>query len=119
MITVNFTHPIYTSLADRPSAAVFGAGSCTVAGVVYTSDGSSWNDASTPAVSDAEVTGSLITGFTSGAGTVAATDTVLEAIEKLDGNVALKADASAISTTLTTITSITIVNGVITAITGT
>lgn len=41
-------------------------------------------------VSDAEVTGSKITGFVSGAGTVAATDTVLQAFNKLDGNVALK-----------------------------
>jgi hypothetical protein len=32
------------------------------------------------------VTGKVLTGFTSGAGTVAATDTILEAIEKLDGN---------------------------------
>jgi hypothetical protein len=34
------------------------------------------------------VTGSLITGFVSGAGTVAASDTVLQAVNKLDGNIA-------------------------------
>jgi hypothetical protein len=39
---------------------------------------------------DAAVTGKLLTGFTSGAGTVAATDTILAAMNKLDGNVALK-----------------------------
>lgn len=33
----------------------------------------------------------LLTGYTSGAGTVSATDTVLQAVQKLDGNVALKA----------------------------
>lgn len=40
---------------------------------------------------DAAVSGKLITGFSSGAGTVAGTDTILQAINKLDGNVALKA----------------------------
>jgi len=40
------------------------------------------------AFTDTAVTSKLITGFTSGAGTVAATDTILEAIEKLDGNIA-------------------------------
>ena len=39
------------------------------------------------AISAATVTGKLITGFVSGAGTVAATDTILQAINKLDGNV--------------------------------
>jgi hypothetical protein len=34
-----------------------------------------------------DVTGQLITGFSSGAGAVAATDTVLQALNKLDGNV--------------------------------
>lgn len=42
------------------------------------------------AFSDAGVTGKLITGFTSGAGTVAGTDSILQAIQKLNGNVALK-----------------------------
>lgn len=44
MITVNFTHPVYTTLSDRPAAAVFGEGSCTVDGVVYTSNGVEWSD---------------------------------------------------------------------------
>jgi hypothetical protein len=38
----------------------------------------------------AAVTGKLITGFVSGSGTVFATDTILQAIDKLDGNDALK-----------------------------
>lgn len=46
---------------------------------------------STTAISAATVTGKLITGFVSGAGTVAATDTILQAFNKLNGNVALKA----------------------------
>jgi len=45
-------------------------------------------DALTPEV---DVLGTEITGFVSGAGTLAATDTILQAIDKLDGNDALKA----------------------------
>jgi hypothetical protein len=44
------------------------------------------NKLDTSAFSDAGVTGKLITGYTSGAGTVAATDTILQAINKLNGN---------------------------------
>lgn len=43
------------------------------------------------AISAATVTGKLITGFVSASGVVAATDTILQAINKLNGNVALKA----------------------------
>jgi N-acetylneuraminic acid mutarotase len=42
-------------------------------------------------IADAKVTGKLLTGFTSIAGTVAATDSILSAINKLNGNAALKA----------------------------
>lgn len=41
----------------------------------------------TSAFTDAAVTGKLLTGYTSGAGTVAATDTILQAIQKLNGNI--------------------------------
>ena len=41
----------------------------------------------TSAFTDAAVTGKLITGYVSGAGVVSATDTILEAIEKLNGNI--------------------------------
>lgn len=41
----------------------------------------------TSAFTDAAVTGKLITGYVSGAGVVAATDTILQAIQKLNGNV--------------------------------
>lgn len=37
-----------------------------------------------------DITGQLITGYISGAGTVAATDTILQAVNKLNGNDALK-----------------------------
>lgn len=41
-------------------------------------------------VTNAAVTGKVITGYVSGAGTVAATDTIVQAINKLDGNSQLK-----------------------------
>jgi hypothetical protein len=37
-------------------------------------------------LSNSSVIGKVLTGFTSGAGTVSATDTILQAIQKLDGN---------------------------------
>ncbi len=42
----------------------------------------------TSAFTDAAVTSKLITGYVSGAGVVAATDTILQAINKLNGNIA-------------------------------
>src|SRR3989339_1579026 len=42
-------------------------------------------------VTNAAVIGKVLTGYTSGAGTVAATDNILQAIQKLNGNDALKA----------------------------
>jgi hypothetical protein len=57
---------------------------------------------STTAIADSVVTGKLITGFVSGAGTVSATDTVLQAIDKLDGNVGTKLDSSAFTDTAVT-----------------
>jgi hypothetical protein len=42
-------------------------------------------------IADATVTGKVLTGFTSASGSVTASDTLLSAISKLDGNTALKA----------------------------
>ena len=47
-------------------------------------------NAGVTSISAATVTGKLITGYVSGAGTVAATDTILQAIQKLNGNDILK-----------------------------
>jgi len=46
-------------------------------------------------VNNAAVIAKTLTGFTSGAGTVAAADNILQAIQKVDGNVALKANTAA------------------------
>jgi hypothetical protein len=49
----------------------------------------------------AEVRATPLTGFTSGAGAVAATDTILQAIQKLDGNDAAKLPATFTAATIT------------------
>ncbi len=49
-----------------------------------------------------DITGQLITGFVSGAGTVAATDSILQAINKLDGNIAAKSPTAG-STSIVTL----------------
>lgn len=59
------------------------------------------NKLDSSAFSDAGVTGKLITGFSSGAGSVAATDTILQAINKLDGNVAGKQASGSYLTSVT------------------
>ncbi|WP_276359815.1 hypothetical protein, partial [Daejeonella sp. H1SJ63] len=47
--------------------------------------------ATSPAITNAAVINKTLTGYTAGSGTVAATDNILQAIQKVDGNVALKA----------------------------
>jgi hypothetical protein len=46
-------------------------------------------------VANSAVIGKVITGYVSGAGTVAATDTILQAIQKLDGNISAGGGGSA------------------------
>ena len=74
-------------------------GSATIAGII---DGSISGNADTvtnpnltgevttsglnATVANSAVIGKVLTGYVSGAGTVAATDTILQAIQKLDGN---------------------------------
>ena len=76
--------------ATVPAAQIIGpvssAGSFTgsLAGDVTGAQGAT-------AISSTTVTGKALTGFLSGPGAITATDTVLNAINKLDGNVALKA----------------------------
>lgn len=57
-------------------------------------------------LSNAAVIGKVLTGYTSGAGTVAATDTILQAIQKLNGNItALGTPVTSVSGTTNRITS--------------
>lgn len=50
----------------------------------------------------------VLTGYTSGAGTVAPTDTILQAIQKLNGNISLKQDTLVSGTNIKTVDSITL-----------
>ena len=86
MITYHNKIEYYGTMAERPDAAVFGVGQCLVAGVEYTSNGVAWSGEATAAI------GAPVTGLVTTAGAVSATDTVVGAIGKLVGNVALKAD---------------------------
>lgn len=45
------------------------------------------NGTAISAATDTDVTGKLLTGYTSGAGTVSATDSILQGIQKLNGNI--------------------------------
>lgn len=45
------------------------------------------NGTAISAATDADITGSLLTGYVSGAGVVSAADSILSAIQKLDGNI--------------------------------
>ena len=64
-------------------------------------------------VPNATVIGKVLTGYVSGAGTVAATDTILQAINKLNGNDGAKAPlASPTFTGTVTLPAATVVNGV-------
>lgn len=47
----------------------------------------SGSTAITASISNATVTGKLLTGYVSGAGVISATDTILQAIQKLNGNI--------------------------------
>ncbi len=49
-------------------------------------------------LANSAVIGKVLTGYTSGAGTVAATDTILEAVQKLNGNDALKQPLATLTT---------------------
>jgi len=70
------------------------AGSGAYATVAHTHDltGEVTSVGNTTTVTNAAVIGKVLTGYASGAGAVAATDTILQAINKLNGNDGLKAN---------------------------
>ena len=87
--------------ATNPSNYISGNQTITLNGNV-TGSGTTTITAS---ISDATVTGKVLTGYTSGAGIVAATDTILQAIQKLNGNISeLVTGVSSVSGTTNRIT---------------
>jgi len=81
-----------TTIKTVNSTTLLGSGNVAVA---TTTQGTKADNA-LPAASftDVAVNGKLLTGYVSGSGTVAATDSILQGINKLNGNVALKANTN-------------------------
>lgn len=99
--------PVWPVNANGEIVVQLGTGSGTITGFV-SQDQIPTDDSTNAAVFrfpdlDATVLAELLTGFVSGAGTVAATDTILQAFNKLDGNDGLKANAA--NSALTGVTS--------------
>jgi hypothetical protein len=70
------------------------AATATIAGTVTTNanlTGEVTSSGNATTISNSAVIGKVLTGYTSGAGAIAATDNILQAIQKLNGNDALKA----------------------------
>jgi len=73
-----------------------GTAAFTVTGAYATAAQGAKADAALPSAdfTDAAVTGKLITGYTPGAGTITASDTILTAINKLEGNMGTKGNGT-------------------------
>jgi hypothetical protein len=89
-------------LTGNPSAFLTASGTATnfsgvLAGEVTGTQGAT-------VVGNSAVTGKVLTGFTSGAGTVLATDTILQALQKINGNDALKLATNGNGSALTGLT---------------
>lgn len=79
-----------TGTASTLTGLVRGSGSAMTAAELSSEATTSGSNAVT--LSNAAVIGKVLTGYTSGAGTVASTDTILQAIQKLNGNDATNAN---------------------------
>lgn len=79
----------YSKLASLPSANILVGSAGNVATAVTMSGGATISNAGVVTLTNASVTGQALTGFAETTGAVAATDTILQAIDKLSGNEAL------------------------------
>jgi alpha-tubulin suppressor-like RCC1 family protein len=97
-LKANLASPTFTGTVTSPafSGPLTGNVTGNVTGSAGSFTGSLVGDVTgtqgATAISAATVTGKALTGYVSGAGTIAATDTILGAINKLNGNDALKAN---------------------------
>lgn len=85
----------FSKLAALASGKILAGNASNVATAVTPAGEVTMDSTGSFGLSNAAVIGKLITGFVSGAGTVGASDSLLAAIQKLDGNIATK-----LSTTL-------------------
>lgn len=79
--------PVFTDQSGSRTALGLG----TMATVSSTAGGDLSGTFPNPTINNAPVIAKVLTGFVSGAGTVSAADSILAALQKIDGNVALKA----------------------------
>jgi hypothetical protein len=97
-LKANLASPTFTGTVTSPafSGPLTGNVTGNVTGSAGSFTGSLVGDVTgtqgATAISAATITGKALTGYVSGAGTIAATDTILGAINKLNGNDALKAN---------------------------
>lgn len=78
----------FSKLAALTSGNILVGNVSNVAASVTPSGQVTMNNAGAFTLDNAAVIAKVLTGYTSGAGTVAATDTILQAIQKLNGNIA-------------------------------
>lgn len=93
------------------------AGTCTT---IPSLSGEATSSSNAITLTNSAVIGKVLTGYTSGAGTVAATDTILQAIQKLNGNDATNANLTGNVTSVgnaTTIANLAVTNAMIAATT--
>ena len=97
--------PVLGTPASGVMTNVTGTASGLTAGTVTTNanlTGEATSTGNSVTLSNSAVIGKVITGYTSGAGVVAATDTILQAIQKLDGNTAASGSGTVTSVSVVT-----------------
>jgi collagen type VII alpha len=104
VLATDGTNPSWVSFPSAPITSVFGrTGAVVASNGDYTT--SQVTEGTNLYYTNARGIGSTLTGYTSGAGTVSATDSILGAIQKLNGNQAL--DATNITGNTTSINTLT------------
>ena len=91
-LKANLASPTFTGTVTAPtfSGALTGNASTVTTNANLTGDVTSVGNATT--LTNAPVIAKVLTGYVSGSGTVAATDSILQAVQKLNGNDVLKAN---------------------------
>lgn len=90
-VLAKLASPTFTGTVTAPtfSGALTGNASTVTTNANLTGDVTSVGNATT--LTNAPVIAKVLTGYVSGSGTVAATDSILQAVQKLNGNTDLKA----------------------------
>jgi hypothetical protein len=108
-ISPSFTTPVLGTPASGVLTNCTGTASGLTAGNVTTNanlTGEVTSVGNAATLTNSAVIGKVLTGYTSGAGTVAATDTILQAIQKLNGNKATNANLTGPITSVGNTTSV-------------